>query len=76
MVTIQGVAEEADVSPSTVSHVINDTRYVSPELKDQVERAMDKLNYRRNVVARGLRVQKTHTIGFLTSDITNIFLLR
>ena len=43
MPTIKDVAEKAGVSTSTVSHVINGTRYVSPELKEKVEKAMDKM---------------------------------
>lgn len=71
--TIQDVAEEADVSVATVSHVINGTRYVSPELTARVETVMEKLDYQRNAVARGLKTQATHTIGLLISDISNPF---
>lgn len=71
--TIHDVAEEAGVSVATVSHVINDTRYVSPELTKNVEDAMEKLGYRRNSVARSLKTQKTHTIGLIVSDISNPF---
>lgn len=72
-VTIHDVAEEADVSVATVSHVINGTRYVSPELTEDVEEAMDRLGYQRNSVARSLKTQKTHTIGLIVSDISNPF---
>ncbi len=71
--TIHDVAEEAGVSVATVSHVINETRYVSPELTKKVKQAMDKLGYQRNSVARSLKTQKTHTIGLIVSDITNPF---
>lgn len=71
--TIQDVAEKADVSVATVSHVINETRYVSPELTERVKDAMEKLDYQRNAVARGLKTQATHTIGLLLSDISNPF---
>lgn len=73
MATIRDVAEEADVSVATVSHVINDTRYVSPELTDRVERVMEELGYHPNAVARSLKTQKTQTIGLLTSDLSNPF---
>lgn len=45
MSTIQDVAKLANVSIATVSHVINKTRYVSPELVELVNQAMEKLNY-------------------------------
>jgi len=74
MATIEDVAEKAGVSKSTVSHVINDTRYVSPELTEKVNKAMDELNYHSpNAIARGLKTQKTYTIGLIVSDITNLF---
>lgn len=71
--TIQDVANEANVSVATVSHVINETRYVSPELTKRVDAAMEKLNYQRNTVARGLKTQATHTLGLILSDISNPF---
>ncbi len=74
MATIEDVAEKAGVSKSTVSHVINETRYVSPELTEKVKEAMDELNYHSpNAIARGLKTQKTFTIGLIVSDITNMF---
>ncbi len=74
MATIEDVAKKAGVSKSTVSHVINETRYVSPELTEKVRKAMKELNYHSpNAIARGLKTQKTYTIGLIVSDITNIF---
>ena len=74
MATIDDVAKKAGVSKSTVSHVINETRYVSPELTEKVREAMDELNYHSpNAIARGLKTQKTFTIGLIVSDITNVF---
>ncbi len=73
MPTMEDVAEKANVSTSTVSHVINNTRYVSPKLRKKVERAMEELNYSPHAAARSLRAQKTHTIGVVVSDITNPF---
>lgn len=75
-VTIEGVAEEADVSITTVSAVINDTRYVSPELTDRVNKAVEKLNYYPDQLGRGLRKGKSNTVGLLISDITNPFFPR
>lgn len=73
MATINDVADEAGVSVATVSHVINGTRYVSDELTERVERAMEELGYHPNAVARSLKTQKTKIIGLIVSDISNPF---
>lgn len=73
MTSIKDVAEQAGVSMSTVSHVINQTRYVSPELTERVEKAIDNLNYRPSALARGLRRKETLTLGLLIPDNSNPF---
>ncbi|ADD03335.1 transcriptional regulator, LacI family [Thermoanaerobacter italicus Ab9] len=62
---IKDVARKANVSTATVSHVINNTRYVSEEVKSRVIQAMKELNYRPNSVARSLRSKKSNTIGLI-----------
>lgn len=71
MATRSDVARIAGVSDATVSHVINGTKYVSEELKQKVEDAIRKLNYRPNMVARGLVTKSTKHVGLLVNDITN-----
>lgn len=73
MPTIKDIAKVANVSPATVSYVINNTRYVSPEKTQRVLQAISELNYVPNAVARGLRVKESKTIGLVLSDITNPF---
>lgn len=73
MVTIKEVAEKAGVSITTVSHVVNETRYVSDELTEKVYEAMRDLRYRPNIVARSLRSGQTKTIGLILPDISNPF---
>ena len=72
-ITIKDVAREADVSISTVSHVINDTRFVDPVTKQHVQDALKKLGYRPNYVARSLRSGVTKTIGLIVPDASNLF---
>ncbi|WP_123043295.1 LacI family DNA-binding transcriptional regulator [Cohnella candidum] len=76
---IKQVAELAQVSIATVSHVINNTRYVSNEIKQKVYSAMEQLDYRPNAVAQSLRSQKSNTIGLivpiLPSDTSNFFFM-
>lgn len=73
MTTIREVAESAGVSYATVSHVINNTRVVSPETRARVMAAMAELNYRPNALARSLRQGKTNTIGLVLPDSANPF---
>jgi len=70
---IKEVAEKAGVSVSTVSHVINGTRYVSDELSEKVLSAMERLNYKPNLVARSLRRKQTNSMGLIVADISNPF---
>lgn len=73
MVTIHDVAERAGVSATTVSHVINQTRRVSADLRDRVLLAMDELGYQPNALARSLRRKQTFTIGLVIPDNANPF---
>jgi LacI family transcriptional regulator len=73
MANIREVALEANVSVTTVSHVLNKTRYVHPETEARILSAIKKLNYRPNRVARSLRKRQTKTIGLIVSDIDTAF---
>jgi LacI family transcriptional regulator len=69
MASIRDVAELAGVSTATVSHVINGTRYVSPELTERVQATLLELNYQPDAVARSLRRRETLTIGVLIPNL-------
>src|SRR6202140_660656 len=71
--SIYDVARESAVSVFTVSEVVNKKSHVSKKLRDRVEAAIRKLNYRPNLIARSLAKQKTHTIGMIVPDIANPF---
>jgi LacI family transcriptional regulator len=71
--SIKDIAREAGVAISTVSHVINKTKHVSKTTKERVIKAIDRLNYRPNIIARGLRTKSTRTIGVLLPDISQSF---
>ena len=73
MATIHDVARAAGVSSATVSHVMNNSRFVAPETRERVVEAIEKLRYRRDGVARSLRRARTSTIGVIISDITTPF---
>src|SRR5205823_5932841 len=73
MATVHDVARRAGVSTSTVSHVVNRTRFVSDELRARVDAAMRELDYTPNAAARMLTLKRSHTIGLIVSDIRNPF---
>lgn len=71
--TLLDIASLAGVATMTVSRVINESGYVSAPMRKRVQRAIDKLEYHPNVLARSLKSQRTHVIGILLSDIRNPF---
>ena len=72
-VTISDVAKLAGVSTATVSHTINNTRYVSEETREKVFSAIAQLGYTPDASARSFRTGKKKTIGFIVPDISNKF---
>lgn len=70
---IRDVAQEAEVSPATVSRVLNDHGYLSKETKNKVFAAMKKLEYYPNDLARALYQKRSFTVGLIFPSITNPF---
>lgn len=73
MASIKDVAKCAGVSISTVSNVLNETKYVSDELCKKVNLAVRKLGYEADAVARNMKTGNTKTIGVITADICGLF---
>ncbi|AVR97542.1 LacI family DNA-binding transcriptional regulator [Pseudoduganella armeniaca] len=71
MATIKEVAQAAGVSYTTVSHVLNDTRPVSPAARERVLAAAAALHYVPSALARSLRSQSTGTIGMIIPNNSN-----
>ncbi|QTL99558.1 LacI family DNA-binding transcriptional regulator [Iocasia frigidifontis] len=74
--TIKDVAKEAGVSIATVSRVINKADNVNPALRKKVLKVIEKLDYKPNRIAQGLKSNTTNTIGIIISDISNPFFMR
>jgi len=72
-VKITDVAEKAGVSIATVSHVINETRFVSDTTKSKVLQAIDELGYTPDQHARSFKMGKRNLIGFIVPDISNSY---
>lgn len=72
-VKLGDVARVAEVSPTTVSRVINNRGYISDYTRNKVEKAMEELNYYPNDLARSLYKKKTYYIGLILPTINNPF---
>lgn len=70
-VTIQDIASKANVSPSTVSRVLSGNARVVAEKETAVLQAIEELDYKPNVFARGLASGQSMTIGVLTQNISS-----
>lgn len=68
--TIYDVAGAAGVSLATVSRVLNNPEKVAEETRKRVLKVIEELDYRPNVIARGLASRKTTTVGVIVSDMT------
>lgn len=72
-ITIQDVAEKANVSVATVSRVMNGNYPVKAETRETVLNVIKELNYIPNMQARELTKQKSTTIGVVVPSINNMF---
>ncbi|WP_312664734.1 ribose operon transcriptional repressor RbsR [Pantoea sp. CTOTU49201] len=70
---MKDVARLAGVSTSTVSHVINNNRFVSEQVREKVDQAIRELNYAPSALARSLKIKQTRTIGMLLTASSNPF---
>lgn len=73
--TMSDVAAHAGVDVSTVSRALNERTagLVRSETVKRVLAAAKELGYQPNVLARGLRTQRSRTIGMVIPDLTNPF---
>jgi len=69
--TREDVAKMAGASVATVSHVINNIKYVSQELREKVIETVRFYKYKPNMVARSLTTKRKNHIGIIVNDITN-----
>jgi LacI family transcriptional regulator len=72
-VSIEDVAQRANVSISTVSRVLNRRDIVNDKTRKRVELAIQELDYRPNVFARGLMLQQSNILGLVLPDLHGEF---
>ena len=68
-VRLQDVAEYAGVSMKTVSNVVRDYPHVSPKMRERVQKAIDELGYRPNVMGRRLATGRTGLLALAFADV-------
>lgn len=73
MVTIKDVARLAEVSISTVSRVINDSKPVSPEVRRRVLKVIEETGYKPNDVARSLVTRRSYLIGVIVNNLAHSY---
>lgn len=70
---IRDIARESGVSTATVSHVLNNTRFVSDEIRKRVQEVIERNGYTPNAHARTLAMKHNKTFGLILSDLSNPF---
>lgn len=68
---IKDIALMAEVSPSTVSRVINNSGYVKAEVRKRVEQIIEQTGYQPNEIAKSLKTKKTNLIAVIVPKINS-----
>jgi predicted transcriptional regulator len=70
---IKEIAKEAGVSVATVSRVLNGTKFVSEDLKQQVLACIEKERVRSDHVARSMVLKKTFSNGLIIPEVSELY---
>lgn len=70
---MKDVADRAGVSVTTVSHVLNNSRFVAPETRARILKAAKEMGYFKNAMARRLVRGRSDFYGLIVSDLRNPF---
>ena len=73
MANIVDVAKKAGVAISTVSNIINGTRYVSPETTQRVLQVIQELGYETDPIARQMKSGRSNMIGIIITNFSRVF---
>ena len=72
-IRMKDVAAHCGVAESTVSHVLNHTKFVAPETRERIEQALREMSFHRDSHARRLARGHSNFLGLIISDIENPF---
>ncbi len=73
MLSIKDIARLAEVSPATVSRVINNREYVKKEIRERVMAVVKEKGYVPSHAARSMVLRRTFTVGIVIPDTFNMF---
>lgn len=68
--SIHDIAEVLQLSPATISRVLNNHPHVHETTRSKVMAMVEQVGYKRNAMASGLRTNKTHTVGLIVPRIS------
>lgn len=68
--SIQDIAAALQLSPATISRVLNNHPHVHESTRSKVMTMVEQVGYKRNIMASGLRTNKTNTIGLIVPRIS------
>ena len=74
--TIKDVAQKSNVSVATVSRILNHLDGYTEDTRKKVTNIVNEMGYRRNAIARNLKVKETHTIGVLLPMVDTSFYIK
>jgi DNA-binding LacI/PurR family transcriptional regulator len=72
-VTAKEVARQIGVSQSAVSRAFTKNASISPEMRERVLQAAERLGYKPNAMARTLTTRRSGIVGIVMGDLTNPF---
>ncbi|MEP2279499.1 LacI family DNA-binding transcriptional regulator [Maribacter sp.] len=72
-ITLKDIAKELDVSISTVSKALKNSKEISKDTKDRIKAFAKFYNYRPNNIALSLKNKRTKNIGVVIPDIVHHF---
>ncbi|AWV99922.1 LacI family DNA-binding transcriptional regulator [Arcticibacterium luteifluviistationis] len=73
-VTIYDIAEQLNISASTVSRALNDHPAINEKTKKKINQTASELGYRSNLFAKNLRAKSTMTLGVMVPKLDSYFL--
>ena len=72
-ITLKQIARELDVSISTVSKALKDSKEISQETREKIQAFAKLYNYKPNNIALSLKNRKTRTIAVIIPEVVHHF---
>lgn len=72
-IRLKDIARDLGISTVTVSKVLRGNQDISEKTRARVLKRMQELNYKPNMLARGLASGRTYTVGLVVPDLVHPF---